>query len=328
MLSGMKAQAWFDALPLWLLFLLTLALITSVIEIGFRVGRRERNRTGHGADTQVGLAVTSVLGLVAFIVGFALGLAETRYESRREAKFSEADAVSTAYARASFLPDSSGVAVRRLLRRAAALSLELGTASTTDSAVSVLEMLRDSLWQIASAEANARPEAETVGLFVASIGDVFDVFEREVFVARHGRIPPTIWVVFLAFTMLGAGLVGYASGLSDSRRPTSAMAALTLARRPSFTSSPIWIGRIAARYDSVAKRWSSCTVPSCQRNPDDATVWRAAMTVARPMATAARNPIAYPPCLRNEMSSTGAPSTTIMAARTPSEGEPGGEMTS
>ena len=77
-------------------FFATLALITSVIEIGFRVGRRERNRTGHGADTQVGLAVTSVLGLVAFIVGFALGLAETRYESRREAKFSEADAVSTA----------------------------------------------------------------------------------------------------------------------------------------------------------------------------------------------------------------------------------------
>ena len=225
----MRAQAWVDALPLWLLFLLTLALITSVIEIGFRVGRRERTRTGHRADAQIGLAVTSVLGLVAFIVGFALGLAETRYESRREAKFSEADAVSTAYTRASFLPDSSSVAVRRLLRRAAALGLELGTVSTTDSAVSVLEMLRDSLWEIASAEANARPEAETVGLFVSAIGDVFDVFEREVFVARHGRIPPTIWVVFLALTVLGAGLVGYASGLADSRRPTSAIAALTLA---------------------------------------------------------------------------------------------------
>ena len=90
-------------------------------------------------------------------------------------------------------------------------------------------MLRDSLWQIASAEANARPEAETVGLFVSAIGDVFDVFEREVFVARHGRLPPTIWVVFLALTVLGATLVGYASGLADSRRPTSAIAALTLA---------------------------------------------------------------------------------------------------
>jgi hypothetical protein len=32
--------------------------------------------------------------------------------------------------------------------------------------------------------------------------------------------------------------------------------------------------------------------------------------------------------LRNQMSSTGAPLSTIMAARTPSDGDPGGQMTS
>ncbi len=225
----MTVQGWFDALPLWLLFLLMLALVAVAIELGFRVGRREKGRATHEAEAQVGLAVTSVLGLVAFIVGFVLGLAESRYESRREAKFAEADAVSTAYTRASLLPDSSRRTVQRLLRKAASLGLDLNGARATDSAVVALEAVRDSLWFIASAEANAHPESQMTSLFVESVGEVFDVFEREVFVARYGRIPPTIWLVFLALTGLGAGLVGYHSGLYASRRPTSAMAVLAVA---------------------------------------------------------------------------------------------------
>ncbi len=225
----MDVQGWFDAIPLWLLFILTVGMIAFVIEVGFRIGQRDRRRARHEGEAQIGYAVSAVLGLVAFIVGFALGLAETRFEARRDTKFSEAAAVSTAYARAALLPDTSRVPVRRLLRKAASLGLELGTSRTTDSTVTALETLRDSLWRIASAEANAHPESETVGLFLESISNVFDVFEREVFDARHGRIPSTIWIVFLALTILGAGLIGYHSGLSNSPRPTSTMAVLTLA---------------------------------------------------------------------------------------------------
>ena len=93
--------------------------------------------------------------------------------------------------------------------------------------MAVLETIRDTLWQIASREANARPESQTITLFLESIGLVFDVFEREVFVARHGRIPTTIWVVLLALIVVGVALTGYYSGLSGAR-PTSAMAALAL----------------------------------------------------------------------------------------------------
>ncbi len=221
-------QAWFDALPLWLLFLLTLVLVAIAIEVGFRLGRRARQQPRHEAEPQVTLVVTSVLGLVAFIVGFTLGLAESRYESRRESKFAEADAISTAYGRASLLPDTSRDRVRDLLRRAAAAGLELGSSTGTDGAVAALVIIRDSLWQVASSEANAHPESQTIALFLESIGLVFDVFEREVFVARHGRIPTTIWIVMLALIVLGAALTGYHSGLSGAR-PTWAMAALALA---------------------------------------------------------------------------------------------------
>jgi hypothetical protein len=92
----------------------------------------------------------------------------------------------------------------------------------------MLEVIRDTLWQIASGEANAKPESQTVAPFLESIGLVFDVVEREVFVSRHGRIPTTIWVVMVALIVVGAALTGYHSGLSGAR-PTSAMAALALA---------------------------------------------------------------------------------------------------
>src|SRR5215831_17644771 len=67
--ASMTVQAWFDQLPLWLLFLLTLGLVALAIEIGVRFGRRERRHAAHEGESQVGLATTSVLGLVAFIVG-------------------------------------------------------------------------------------------------------------------------------------------------------------------------------------------------------------------------------------------------------------------
>src|SRR5262245_5300920 len=166
---GMTVQAWFDDFPLWLLFLSTLALVAASIELGVHIGRRERKHTAHEGLSQVGLAVTSVLGLVAFIVGFVLGLAEARYESRRQAKFSEADAISRAFARASFLPDSSRVTARRLLRRAATAGLDLGVPRAMDSAVATLAAARDTLWTVASAEANAQPESDTRALFVESV---------------------------------------------------------------------------------------------------------------------------------------------------------------
>ena len=224
----MPLQAWFDDFPLWLLFLMTLALVASAIELGVRMGRRERRHSGLEGSAQVGLAVTSVLGLVAFIVGFVLGLAEARYETRRESKFSEADAISRAFARASFLPDSSRITARRLLRRAATAGLDLEVPRAMNSAIAVLGDTRDSLWTVASVEANAQPESDTRALFVESVSDVFDAFRREIFVARYGRIPPTIWVVFIALTVIGAGIVGYQSGLGSSRRPTSAMAVLAV----------------------------------------------------------------------------------------------------
>ena len=115
-------QARFDQLPLWVVFLLTLLLVAVAIEVGFRLGRRARQRPRHEGEPQVLLVVTSVLGLVAFIVGFTLGLAETRYESRRESKFAEADAISTAYGRASLLPDSS----RNRVRQAASPGCDVG----------------------------------------------------------------------------------------------------------------------------------------------------------------------------------------------------------
>lgn len=225
---SMPVQALFDELPLWLLFLLTLALVALAIEVGVHVGRRERRHAAHEGASQVGLATTSVLGLVAFIVGFVLGLAEARYESRREAKFSEADAIARAFARASFLPESSRIVARRLLRQAATAGLDLEVPRALDSAVVVLGAARDSLWTVASAEANAQPESDTRALFVESVSDVFDAFRREIFIARYGRIPPTIWFVFIALTALGAGIVGYQSGLGSARRPMSAMAVLAV----------------------------------------------------------------------------------------------------
>jgi hypothetical protein len=67
-------------------------------EIGYALGRRGGRSD---APTEgVGVVVTSMLGLLAFVLGLTLAYANTRFQERREVTLTEAQSIGTFWLRA------------------------------------------------------------------------------------------------------------------------------------------------------------------------------------------------------------------------------------
>src|SRR4051812_44999905 len=96
------------------LFLVLLtALLLGFAELGFRIGVR-----AEGAPKEQVMDIqTSVLGMLALLLGFTFAMAASRYDTRRVLVVHEANAIGTTYLRASLLPPAHVEPVRQTLRR-------------------------------------------------------------------------------------------------------------------------------------------------------------------------------------------------------------------
>src|SRR5678816_47483 len=85
------------------------------VESGFRLGRRVRDPRVREVDA-TGSMSAATLGLLAFMLAFSYGLAESRYDRRRQAVLDEATLIETTYLRAQLLPAAQAAASAPLLR--------------------------------------------------------------------------------------------------------------------------------------------------------------------------------------------------------------------
>ena len=83
------------------IFLVGLAAIFAVSELGWHLGMRNEGRGGSNIST----LESAMLGLLALIIGFTFAMALSRFEARREAVLNEANAIGTTALRARLLPD-------------------------------------------------------------------------------------------------------------------------------------------------------------------------------------------------------------------------------
>src|SRR5271165_4059660 len=94
-----------DVLPIWGVFLATVAVVLLAVEGGFRLGQYRRRRSEQEDRPPVGEMVAATLALLAFMLAFTFGLAASRFDVRRGLVIDEANAIGTTYLRAGLLPE-------------------------------------------------------------------------------------------------------------------------------------------------------------------------------------------------------------------------------
>jgi hypothetical protein len=221
----MGFRAFLNSMPLWLAFLGTAALIVVCWGIGFRLGNRNI-ASGTPKESLEGEVVAAALGMLAFVLAITFGMAESRYDARRQVLFDEVVAIRTAYLRAGLVAEPDRSAVRRLLREYT--DARIGVATTLDIAAASAraEALHDSLWVHAVTIAGANP-TDIGGMVVEGVNDVVTIHVQRAALARAVRIPEAIWLALYVLTALGMVMLGHHFGVKGDR-PSFGVAGLAI----------------------------------------------------------------------------------------------------
>lgn len=201
----------------------TVLLLSMVvaIEIGHRVGLRVKTPASEAFKGHVNATSSSILGILALLLGFTFSLSLQRFDSRSEAVVDEANAIGTTYLRAQLLPESHRANVLALLGRYLDLRVQESSQSLVDEnqrqvLLAQATAAQTQLWAYAREAAQQNPNPVTVGLFVQALNEMIDSFgRRDAGLNRH--VPEVVLLLLYGTFLMAGAIVGYASGVSGHR---------------------------------------------------------------------------------------------------------------
>ncbi|MGD2040262.1 MAG: DUF4239 domain-containing protein, partial [Anaerolineae bacterium] len=209
-----------DQSPLWVVYVVTVVLALLFAEIGFRLGLWLQRRDPEAGKMPVsGTVVGGMLGLMAFLLAFCIGIVINQHNGRKAMVVTEANAVGTAYLRAGFLDEADRDLTRDLLREYVEIRLAAATdESLLQSTITRSEEIHNELWSIVEERVRQGQESEVMALFIESINEVIDVHSLRL-AAVDLRLPELLWLVLYAATMLSFLLVGVSNSADGKRDP-------------------------------------------------------------------------------------------------------------
>jgi hypothetical protein len=222
-------MSWLDNLPIWAVYIVTVAVALAAAEFGFRIGiwRQRRNSASEGAP-MTGAVVGGMLGLMAFLMAFSIGIVIGQQNDRKTMVVTEANAVGTAYLRSGFLDEPDLTTSRNLLRE----YVEVRLAAATDPAqleftITRSEEIHGALWSIVEDNVRQGQESDVMALLIESVNEVIDVHSLRLAAASR-RLPDLLGIVLYASTVLSFLLVGVANS-ADGKRDFAAILLFALA---------------------------------------------------------------------------------------------------
>ena len=224
----MHSQGLASAIVLIGLFVGTAFVVLVSFECGLRIGRWRSQQPDPEPPLPARMIISSVLSLVAFVLGFTFGAAASHFDSRNQALDNEAVSISTAYHRADLLPEPERTTLRRLLREYIDLRVEGVTSINMEGMLARIRGIQEQIWSQTVAiqkEATAQPPSPVV----QSLNDVIDVSAERVLRNMGSRIPVGVWFILYAITMIAVAAAGYHSGLAGARGRSLAAIAYALA---------------------------------------------------------------------------------------------------
>lgn len=197
-----------------------LALMLLAIEIGCLLGRRARARSDDGARTQITALEGAMLGVLGLLLAFSFSMAGSRFEGRRQLVVREANAIGTAYLRASILPKPQADEMRTMLRDYTDLRIELvRVAHDVPAARQVLERtaeLQQKIWDFAILHTTGERGGPMSGLVLGPINEMIDLGTSRLNEALS-QVPKVITGLLTVVSLIAMGLVGFATGHSRRR---------------------------------------------------------------------------------------------------------------
>ena len=247
------------------------AVIIGATVVGHLVGRSMRDRS-EGLREPFGAIQSAMLGFMALVMAFGLSLAVGRYETRRAAVVTEANALGTAYLRAQTLAEPNRTTSLQLMRQltdtSVAISQTVPGSPEQQAALDISSQTERALWDQAGQAVTAQPNASAPRLYLDSLNDAFDAQTSRVS-ALGNRVPTPVLLLEMIGAALALGLLALHLG-TLGRGPGIALLAAVLVASTLFITfdldRPVR-GLINVPADSLVQLRSSMDAPPAYGGP-------------------------------------------------------------
>ena len=198
--------------------LLSMAL---AIELGHRLGLRSKGSANEATRDHISGIQSSILGILALLLGFTFSLSLQRFDSRSEAVVEEANAIGTAYLRVQLLPAAMRTEVRALLRDYLDLRVQASVLTAVDRTerqdlLAKAGRAQNALWGYAVQALEVDPNAYTPTLFAESVNQLIDNFgKRDAALSRH--VPEVVLLLLYGTFLMTGAIVGFGTGIAGHR---------------------------------------------------------------------------------------------------------------
>ena len=209
------------------ILIFSIIVLFGAIEVGRWFGARAKPQ-GKGS---IPTLESSILGLLALMIGFTFAVALSRFEARREGVLNEANAIGTTALRARLLSAPHNQECLKLLREYVQLRLDVTqrTPSALDlkTALARSNAIQEALWlQVKEAAAKNNGMVPT-GLFIQSLNEMIDDQEKRV-IALKSSVPNIVLIVLYSIAMVASAFSGYAAGVEAQRSRAPMYVAMVL----------------------------------------------------------------------------------------------------
>ncbi len=213
---------WFYERDSWVIAVVLMVAMMLAAEIGYHVGRRWPLRDAANTGRYYSIAAqSSLLALLALLLGFTFNMSTQRYEMRRRLVMDDANVLGTLWLRSDLLPQPQRSKFEPLLRqyiavRADVAALRRETAEELADRLERAETLHGRMWDVVKTEVQAEHRAKETEALVTLLSNAQSLHRQRIY-AYGSRVPAVIIELLFGAAVIALLVVGYSGGLTQHR---------------------------------------------------------------------------------------------------------------
>lgn len=216
-----------------LIALTLLVLMVLSLKVGHMLGERSTSiKNCQPCKEHIATLLSSLLGMLALVLGFSFSIALERHGSRSEAVVDESNAIGTAYLRVALLPQGAQAEAKLLFAQYIKARLEESQLNLTvlakrENLNQTATQLQMQLWANAMKVADNDPNPVRAGLYVQALNEMIDAYGKR-YAELNRHIPELVLLLLYGALITCGGMLGYSAGVAGHKPSNAVFVMLSL----------------------------------------------------------------------------------------------------
>ncbi len=202
-----------------LIALVMVALLLAACEVGYRLGLARQAAPDSLRTLMSGIG-GAMLGLLGLLLGFALSMAISRWDTRHEIIIEEANAIGTLSLRAGLLGDPLRDQLREALRAYVEARIELGGSRERSDALHAArnesEDIHAEIWSVVERANVPSTTNATLASIISAANEVIDIHELRL-ASLQNHLPSALFYLLLILAAVSVAFLAWSFGAASQR---------------------------------------------------------------------------------------------------------------